>query len=76
MRKIGIGLAIFVALALVVISVAATRRPLPPSPPLVDMARSAQALEKSGTLMIVHGQTMTQEGQRTGNTDLTTEGQQ
>ena len=73
--KLGIGLAIVVALTLVVVSVvAATSRPATPTPPLVEMAQSAQALQTAGTVMVDHGQAMVQDGQRTGNADLTVDG--
>ena len=73
MRKLSIGLAIAVALALVIFSVVArAARPTSAAeaPRLVSMAESAQAMQQAGNVMQSHAQAMLAEGQRTGDQDL------
>lgn len=71
MRKLSIGLAVGVAIALVAFSVAArAARPTAEAPRLVSMAESAQAMQQAGLTMQAHAQAMLAEGQRAGDQDL------
>ena len=78
MRKLSVGLAVAVALALVVFSVVA-RSAQPTSaaeaPRLVSMAQSSQAMQEAGATMQSHAQAMLAEGQRTGDQDLIAHGE-
>ncbi len=76
MGKIGIGLAVLVALGLVAFSlVAAAARPRPQAPQLVSMQDSARALLADAGVMQTHGQAMLDEGQRTDDQDLIAAGE-
>jgi hypothetical protein len=78
MRRISIGLAITVAVALVILGVA-TRMARPTiatdAPRLVSMAESAQAMQQAGNVMQSHAQAMLDEGQRTGDQYLVARGE-
>jgi hypothetical protein len=78
MRKLSIGLAVVVALALVAFSVV-VRSAQPASaaetPRLVSMAESAQAMQQAGNMMQSHAQAMLAEGRRTGDQDLVARGE-
>lgn len=78
MRKLSIGLAVVVALALVAFSVVVrSARPTnaADAPRLVSMAESAQAMQQAGNVMQSHAQAMLAEGRRTGDQDLITHGE-
>jgi hypothetical protein len=78
MRKVSIGSAVVVAVALVILSVV-TRNARPTNaadaPRLVSMAESAQAMQQAGNVMQSHAQAMLAEGQRTGDQDLIIRGE-
>jgi hypothetical protein len=76
MGKIGIGVAVLVALGLVAFSlVAVAARPRPQAPQLVSMQDSARALLADAGVMQAHGQAMLDEGQRTGDQELIAAGE-
>jgi hypothetical protein len=76
MRKLGIGLAIGVALALVAFSVVArAARPAVQVARLVSMEESAQAMQRAGETMQGHGRAMLDEARRTGDQDLAAHGE-
>lgn len=76
--RLGIGVAVVAALALVIFGVvAATRRTsgrTVEQPQLVSMEESARAMQQAGTTMQTHGQAMLEEGRRTNDQDLITHG--
>ncbi|MCC7106548.1 MAG: hypothetical protein IT307_15525 [Chloroflexi bacterium] len=78
MRRLSIGLAIVVALA--VVTFGTVTRPARPTsaaeaPRLVSMNQSAQAMQGAGNVMQLHAQAMLAEGQRTGDQDLIARGE-
>jgi hypothetical protein len=76
MGKIGIGLAVVVALALVGFGlIAATVRPRVQPPQYVSMQDSGRALAADAGVMQTHGQAMIDEGQRTGDQELVAAGE-
>ena len=76
MRKLSIGLAVAVALALVAFSVVArAARPAVEAPRIVSMAESAQAMQQAGSTMQAHAQAMLAVGQRNGDQDLIARGE-
>ncbi|MCC6178775.1 MAG: hypothetical protein IT305_26005 [Chloroflexi bacterium] len=78
MSRFSIGLAIVVALAVVVFgTVARSARPTSAAegPRLVSMSQSAQAMQDAGNVMQLHAQAMLTEGQRTGDQELIARGE-
>jgi hypothetical protein len=77
MRKLGIGLAIGVAVGLVAFSVVAraSRLAVAETPHLVSMDESARAMQRADAAMQTHGQAMLDQGQRTGDQDLIAHGE-
>jgi hypothetical protein len=80
--KFALGMAILLALGLVVFGILAARGPASSvaasvqGPSLVSMDESAQAMQKAGAAMQAHGQTMLDQGKRTGDSELITYGEQ
>ena len=76
MKKLSIGAAVAVAVALVAFSlVARAARPGVDKPHLASMEESASALARDGATMLAHGQWMVSEGQRTSDEDLVAHGE-
>lgn len=74
--KFVLGLSVAVAVGLVALAlVARAARPGVERPHLVSMAESASALAAGGRAMVIHGQAMLAEGQRTGDQDLLAHGE-
>lgn len=75
--RLGIVLAVVVALGLVTFGVfAASRRwAAPETPHLVSMAEGAQAMQRAAATMRTHGQAMLDDGRRTGDQELVAQGE-
>jgi hypothetical protein len=76
MGRLGIGLAIVVAVALIALALGPRAgRPAIEGPHLVSMADRARALEQAGQAKQTHGQAMLSEAQRSGDRDLAFHGE-
>jgi hypothetical protein len=74
--KLGIGLALTVAVAFVIFaSIPRTARPTAEEPHLLSMEASAQSLKAAGLAMQQHGQAMLADGQQAADIELISDGE-